>query len=76
MEKKKKKLNVKRIIVLIVLLIICILILFGLVTLVKKVFSKEKSVGNLANTGLVFETKDAVYYNKYDKGIVKVNKKR
>lgn len=72
MEKNKSKLNMRRIVVLIILLIICILILFTLVNFIKKIFSKEKVAGNLANTGLVFETKEAVYYNKYDKGIVKI----
>lgn len=73
MKKKSKiKLNKRRVIVLVVLALIILLILFGLISLFKTIFSKEKAVGNLSNMGLVLEDGKTTYYNKYEKGIVKV----
>ncbi len=73
MENNKKiKLIARRVIIVIILILIFILILFGLIKLIKLIFAKEKIAGNLANTGLVYEDGDLVFYNKYDKGIVKL----
>ena len=71
-NKSKLKLNKKHLCILIILAIICILIVVGLVFLIKLIFSKEIIAGNLSNTGLAYEDNNVVYYNKYDKGIVKI----
>ena len=73
-KKRKIKLNRRRIIVLLVLALILFLIIFGIINLFKLLFSKEEVAGNLANMGLVVEGKNAVYYNKYEEGIIKVRK--
>ena len=74
MEKKKSKLklNRRRVIVLIVAALLLLLLIVGVVNLFKLIFAKEKSVGNLANMGLVVENGNALFYNKYEDGIVKV----
>ena len=76
MDIKKKlsklKLNKRRIIVLVVLAIIILLMLIGIVNLFKSLFSKEESIGNLANIGLAFADGKTTFYNKYEDGIVKV----
>lgn len=69
------KLNKRRIIVLIVLAIICILLLIGIVNFIKLIFAKEVAMGNEANLGLVCDDGKLVFYNKYEKGIVKVKGK-
>ena len=76
MENKKRKLNLnkRRIIILIVLAIIAFLIIFGMAKLILKLFSPEYSVGNYANMGLAIEDGNTVYYNKFEKGIVKFEK--
>lgn len=71
----KLKLNKRRIIVLIVLAIVCILILMGIINLFKLIFAKEVAKGNEANLGLVCDDGKIVFYNKYEKGIVKVKGK-
>ena len=71
----KLKLNKRRIIVLIVLAIILILILIGIINLFKMIFEKNKVVGNLSNLGLALEDGNTSFYNKYEKGIVKVKGK-
>ena len=71
----KLKLNKRRIIVLIVLAIICLLILIGIINLFKVIFSKEKSIGNLSNLGLVIDDGNVIFYNKYEDGIVKIKGK-
>lgn len=73
-KKRKIKLNKRRVIVLIVLALILFFIIFGIVKLFKTLFAKEEVVGNLANMGLVVEGKGAVYYNKYEEGIIAVTK--
>lgn len=73
-KKSKLKLNKRRIIVIAVLAIIIFLIIFGIMKLFGKIFSKEVANGNLANMGLVVEGKKAVYYNKYEDGIFEVSK--
>lgn len=73
-KKRKIKLNKRRIIVLAILVLILFLIIFGIVNLFKLIFSKEVVAGNLANMGLVVEGKGEVYYNKYEEGIIAVNK--
>lgn len=72
---KNLKLNKRRIIVLIVLAIICILILIGIFNLLKLIFAKEVAKGNEANLGLVCDDGKLTFYNKYEKGIVKVKGK-
>ena len=72
---KNLKLNKRRVIVLIVLAIICILILIGIINLLKIIFAKEVAKGNEANLGLVCNDGNVVFYNKYEKGIVKVKGK-
>ena len=76
MEKKKSKLKFKltrrRVIVLIIAALLLLLLLVGIVNLFKLIFAKEKSVGNLANMGLVVEDGNTLFYNKYEDGIVKV----
>ena len=74
MEKKKSKLklNRRRVIVLIVAALLLLLLIVGVVNLFKLIFAKEKSVGNLANMGLVVENGNTLFYNKYEDGIVKV----
>lgn len=69
-EAKAKFLNKKNLMV-IVTIIVAILVIVLVSTLIKKV-SKEKIVGNLSNMGLAVEGDDAIYYNKYEKGIIKV----
>lgn len=71
-KKNKLKLNKRRVIVLIVLALILALIIFGIVKLFLSIFAKEVSVGNKANMGLVLEEGKTTYYNKYEKGIVKI----
>ncbi len=71
-NKKKLKLNKRRIMVLIILALIIALIIFGIVKLFTTLFAKEVAVGNKANMGLVLEDGKTTYYNKYEKGIVKV----
>ena len=71
-KKSKLKLNKRRVIVLIVLALILALIIFGIVKLFSAIFAKEVSVGNKSNMGLVLEEGKTTYYNKYEKGIVKV----
>ena len=71
-NKKKSKVNIKRIIAWIILILIVFLVLFGIVQLFKLIFSKEKSIGNVANHGFVTQDGSTVFYNKYDAGIVKV----
>lgn len=73
-KSKSKQLNKRRLIVLIVAVIILFLIIFGIVKGIKKIFSKEVASGNLANMGLVVESKNTVYYNKYEEGIFAVRK--
>ena len=76
-KKGKMKLNLRRVIVLIVLLILILLIVFGVSKLFSSIFAEEKVVGNNSkvNMGLAIKGKDATYYNKYEKGIVKVKGK-
>lgn len=76
-KKGKMKLNLRRVIVLIVLLILILLIIFGVSKLFSSIFAEEKVVGNNSkvNMGLAIKGKDATYYNKYEKGIVKVKGK-
>ncbi len=76
-KRSKRKLNTRRLIVLMVLLIIILLILFGIIKLFTSIFAKEEIAGNNSkiNMGLAINTKDAVYYNKYEKGIVKLKGK-
>lgn len=71
-KKSKFKLNKRRVIVLIILALILALIIFGIVKLFSVIFAKEISVGNKSNMGLVLEDGKTTYYNKYEKGIVKV----
>ena len=71
----KLKLNKRRIIVLIVLAIIVALIFVGIINLFKTIFAQNKVVGNLANLGLALESGNVSFYNKYEKGIVKVKGK-
>lgn len=73
-KKNKLKLNKRRVIVLAILALIIFLLIFGIVKLFGKIFSKEVATGNLANMGLVVENKKAVYYNKYENGIFEVSK--
>ena len=75
-NKKKLRLNMKRIIVLAILLIIILLIFWGIGKLILKLFSQEKVVGNYDNMGLAIEDGKTVYYNKYEKGIVKRENKK
>ena len=74
MEKNEKnlKLTIRRIIVVVIAIILLLLIIFGLYKLFSAIFSKEKVYGNVSNKGLVLEANGATYYNKYDKGIIKV----
>lgn len=74
MEKKEKKLKLttRRIIVLIIAFILLLLLIFGICKLFAKIFAKEQAYGNLSNTGLVVADGRTTYYNKYDKGIIKV----
>lgn len=76
MEKKKKKLklNKRRIIVLAVLALIIGLIIFGIGKMFYNLLSPEKVVGNYANMGLAIEDDGVIYYNKYEKGIFKIEK--
>lgn len=67
---KLKKIDKRKIFGILAILII-IAVLFGIVKIIK-IFSKEKVVGNLANTGLAVEKNGVIYYNKYENGIVKV----
>lgn len=48
-------------------ILVIVLIIVGVIQSV--VFTKNKENGNIANMGLVVEKDDAVYYNKYEKGI-------
>ncbi len=75
-NKKKLKLNIRRIIVLSIITIILLLILWGMGKLVLKLFSPEKVVGNYANMGLAVEDGKTVYYNKYERGIIKKENKK
>lgn len=75
MGKKKLKLNTRRIIVLLVLVLIIFLIIFGVIKLLKNIFSPEIVAGNYSNMGLAVEDGKNVYYNKYEKGIVKIDGK-
>lgn len=76
-RRSKKKLNKKRIVILIVLLLIILLVLFGFIKLFTAIFAKEEVIGNNSkvNMGLAIKAKDAVYYNKYETGIVKLKGK-
>ncbi len=49
-------------------ILVMLLVIVGVIQRV--VFTKHKENGNIANMGLVVEKDDAVYYNKYEKGIV------
>ena len=69
-EKLKIKLDKKKIL-LILIVIAIVLILFGIGKLISSL-SKEKVMGNYANMGLAVEKDGVIYYNKYEKGIVKV----
>lgn len=71
-NKKKLKLNRRRIIVLIVLALIILAILFGMSKIFSNILSQEKIVGNYSNMGLAVEDGKVIYYNKYEKGIIKV----
>ncbi len=73
-KSKNKHLNRRRLIVLIVAIILLFLIIFGIVKGIKKIFSKEVVSGNLANMGLAVESKNTVYYNKYEEGIFAVRR--
>ena len=73
-KKKKIKLNKRRIIVLIILALILFLIIFGIIKLITKFILPEKVVGNYANMGLALADGNTIYYNKYEKGIFKVEK--
>lgn len=77
MEKKKRKLklNARRVIVLLVLALIIFLIIFGIIKLFQSIFSPEVVAGNYSNMGLVVKDKKNVYYNKYEKGIIKIDGK-
>lgn len=74
-KKSKIKLNKRRVIVLIVLALILALVIFGITKLFSSIFAKEVAVGNKSNMGLVLEDEKTTYYNKYEKGIVKVKGK-
>ncbi len=75
MDKKKKKLMIRRIIVVAVLVILLCLVIFGVSKLVS-LLSPEKVAGNYSNNnmGLAIESGSATYYNKYEKGIFKLEK--
>lgn len=74
--KTSNKLLVRRVLIIIVLIIVAIAVLFGIIKLFGIIFGKEKVVGNLNNRGLVLEIGKETYYNKYEKGIVKVKGNR
>ena len=70
-EKSTKKLNKKA--VGLCAIVIAIIILMIVAFKVEKADSTDYIIsGNLSNLGLVTEDKDAIYYNKYENGIVKV----
>jgi len=76
MEEKKEekkvslKLNKKMVIGLIVLIFIILLFVIVLNNVTGS--SKNSYSGNIYNKGLVAENKAETYYNKYDKGIIKI----
>ena len=65
--KAKEKINIK----IVFILIVTIISVIGIIKLIN-IFSKEKVGGNFANMGLAVEKDNIIYYNKYEKGIVKV----
>lgn len=70
----KKKTNVKinrRVLFILICVIIVVLLITGIAKIIK-LLSKEKVVGNYANMGLAIENNGVIYYNKYEKGIVKI----
>ena len=73
MEKEKIKLSKKRIVILVVLCLVVLLVLFGIIKLCKSAFSKEVVAGNIGiNRGIAVSDGSQTYYNKDEKGIVKV----
>lgn len=77
MNNKKKKLMIRRALILIVLALIICLIIIGISKIVS-LLSPEKVFGNYSNNnmGLAIEYKGATYYNKYEKGIFKLEREK
>lgn len=71
-KKKKRKVKVKRLLLLIAIAVVILTAIVGIISFIIKLFSPEKVAGNYANTGLVIEDGNTVYYNKYEDGIFKV----
>lgn len=66
---KELKLNKKRVFIAVAVLVLIIIIIF----IIKGIFSNkiEKEIGNASNMGLATYNDGVVFYNKYEKGIVK-----
>lgn len=72
-EVKKSKKQNKKVAVIISIIALAVIII---AIIVAEVASKDKTnatiLGNISNLGLVTENSDSIFYNKYEKGIVKV----
>ena len=71
-ENKTKKFNKKKAITISVIVLIIVIIAVVLLIINGNEKSKETILGNISNLGLVTENEDSIFYNKYEKGIVKV----
>ena len=71
-ENKTKKLNKKKAVIIAVLILIIAIISVVLIVIGSNGKNKETILGNISNLGLVTENTDSIFYNKYEKGIVKV----
>lgn len=70
--KTKKNIKINRKVLFVIICVIIVALLITAITSLIKLLSKEKVVGNYANMGLAIENNGVIYYNKYEKGIVKV----
>lgn len=73
-NKKKRKVNVKRLSLIIAIAVVILAVIIGILSLIIKAISPEKVAGNYSNNnaGLAISNGGTVYYNKYEKGIFKV----
>ncbi len=70
--KKSKKLNKKAAVIISIIALAVIIIAVIVAVVTSKDKTNEVILGNISNLGLVTESSDSIFYNKYEEGIVKV----
>lgn len=72
---KKVKVNKKKTAKILVFLVIAVILVISIIVTLNVIQGKQKTIdelGNLSNMGFAASGEDAIYYNKYEEGIVKV----